>query len=73
MAFVVKHKIPEIRPEDREVVVKLEITLNINTTTGQISVGAEPTSSVPKMQVPEFFIPKFDATTELIEGFGEEK
>lgn len=79
MAYVTKHKDIEIRSQEKEVVIKLEITLNVNMETGHVSLGASPISSPlqqkspQEMKVPEFVIPKFDMTTELIEGFGEDK
>ncbi len=77
MAQITSVRNVEVRSQDKEVVIKLEITLNMNLSTGQFTVGAsaEPVPATNKinqeMKLPEFFIPKFDETTELIEGFGQ--
>ena len=80
MAYFSQTKVVESSSSEKEIVVKLEITLNVNMSTGQVAVGTNPIASVEspvrndcknEMKMPEFIIPKFDTTTELIEGFGE--
>lgn len=77
MAYVTQTKTVEVRPMDKDVVIKLEITLNVNMSTGQITVGTatQDFASTPSLrkeiEIPEFIMPKFNDTTELIEGFGD--
>lgn len=67
----------EVRTQEKEVVIKLEITFNVNLATGQVSVGTEQVpvqnkiNSAPQMKTPDFIIPKFEETTQLIDGFGD--
>ncbi len=80
MPQITQNRQIEVRPQDKEVVIKLDITFNVNLATGQISIGAEQvpsqpaqnkTNSAPQIKNLDFIIPKFEETTQLIDGFGE--